>query len=92
MSKFLHVLLIVLMAVCTSNVSAQQFTDPGFEDWSGAKFADKEQPKYWNFSLFFSSSGKKQAYNQYSKSSAVRNPFSWEQKRECDSAQPPNRS
>lgn len=50
MSKFLHVLLIVLMAVCTSNVSAQQFTDPGFEDWSGAKFADKEQPKYWNFS------------------------------------------
>lgn len=38
------------MAVCTSNVSAQQFTDPGFEDWSGSKFADKEQPKYWNFS------------------------------------------
>lgn len=38
------------MAVCTSNVSAQQLPDPGFEDWSGAKFADKEQPKYWNFS------------------------------------------
>ncbi len=50
MSKFLHFLLVVLMAVCTSNVSAQQFTDPGFEDWSGAKFADAEQPKYWNFS------------------------------------------
>lgn len=50
MSKFLHVLLIVLMVVCTSNVSAQQFTDPGFEDWSGAKFDDKEQPKYWNYS------------------------------------------
>lgn len=50
MSKFLQFLLVILMAVCTSNVSAQQFTDPGFEDWSGAKFADKEQPKYWNFS------------------------------------------
>lgn len=50
MSKFLQFLLVVLMAVCTSNVSAQQFTDPGFEDWSGSKFADKEQPKYWNFS------------------------------------------
>ncbi len=50
MSKFLHFLLVVLMAVCTSNVSAQQFTDPGFEDWSGAKFDDKEQPKYWNYS------------------------------------------
>ena len=50
MSKFLQFLLVILMAVCTSNVSAQQFTDPGFEDWSGSKFADKEQPKYWNFS------------------------------------------
>ena len=50
MSKFLQFLLVILMAVCTSNVSAQQFTDPGFEDWSGAKFADMEQPKYWNFS------------------------------------------
>ena len=50
MSKFLQFLLVILMAVCTSNVSAQQFTDPGFEDWSGAKFADKEQPKYWNYS------------------------------------------
>ncbi len=50
MSKFLQFLLVILMAVCTSNVSAQQFTDPGFEDWSGSKFADKEQPKYWNYS------------------------------------------
>ena len=50
MSKFLQFLLVILMAVCTSNVSAQQFSDPGFEDWSGSKFADKEQPKYWNFS------------------------------------------
>ena len=50
MSKFLQFLLVILMAVCTSNVSAQQFTDPGFEDWSGSKFADMEQPKYWNYS------------------------------------------
>lgn len=50
MSKFLQFLLVILMAVCTSNVSAQQFTDPGFEDWSGSKFADNEQPKYWNYS------------------------------------------
>lgn len=50
MSKFLQFLLVILMVVCTSNVSAQQFTDPGFEDWSGAKFADNEQPKYWNYS------------------------------------------
>ena len=50
MSKFLQFLLVILMAVCTSNVSAQQFTDPGFEDWSGEEFASSEQPKYWNFS------------------------------------------
>lgn len=33
-------------------VAAQgfQFPDPGFEDWSGATFDGKEQPKYWHFS------------------------------------------
>ena len=29
---------------------AQQLPDSGFEDWSGAQFDSKEQPKYWNFS------------------------------------------
>lgn len=41
----------VAVAVMVSTaVSAQQFTDPGFEDWSGATFAGAEQPKYWNYS------------------------------------------
>ena len=29
---------------------AQQFPDPGFENWSGDKFDGNIQPKYWNFS------------------------------------------
>ena len=34
----------------TSMTFAQQLPDPGFEDWGGAQFDGKEQPKYWNFS------------------------------------------
>ena len=52
MSKFLHrVLVLFATAVMPLTMFAQyQLPDPGFEDWSGAKFDDKIQPKYWNFS------------------------------------------
>jgi len=30
--------------------NAQQFSDSGFEDWSGTQFDGNIQPKYWNFS------------------------------------------
>ncbi len=32
------------------SVFAQQLPDPSFEDWSGAAFDGKIQPKYWHFS------------------------------------------
>lgn len=43
-------LLILTCILTTFTVSAQQFTDPGFEDWSGDKFDGEIQPKYWNYS------------------------------------------
>ena len=49
MRKFIKSLAALLL-VCFSPVMAQQLPDPHFEDWSGAKFDNKEQPKYWNFS------------------------------------------
>ena len=33
-----------------STYAQYQFTDSGFEDWSGATFDGNIQPKYWNFS------------------------------------------
>ena len=49
MSKFLKSLA-ALLVVCVSPLMAQQLPDPGFENWSGAQFDSKEQPKYWNYS------------------------------------------
>ncbi len=37
----------LMMAV---GLQAQQLPDPSFEDWSGAAFDGKIQPKYWHFS------------------------------------------
>ena len=34
----------------TLSLNAQQLPDPGFEDWSGAKFDGNIQMKYWNAS------------------------------------------
>ena len=49
MSKFLKSLVAILL-LCSSPLMAQQFPDPGFENWSGDKFDGNIQPKYWNFS------------------------------------------
>ena len=52
MKKFYttFVAFIVLVFTGITSVSAQQVPNPGFEDWSGAKFDDKIQPKDWNVS------------------------------------------
>lgn len=51
MRKFLQGVLVCLGLGFGLGVgNAQQLPDPGFEDWSGAQFDGKEQPKYWNFS------------------------------------------
>lgn len=50
MRSFLQVVLVLLTSVLTVTAYAQQLPDPGFEDWSGAQFDGKEQPKYWNYS------------------------------------------
>ena len=52
MKKFYttFVAFIVLIFTGITSVSAQQVPNPGFEDWSGAKFDDKIQPKDWNVS------------------------------------------
>lgn len=51
MRKFLQGVLVCLGLSFGLGVgNAQQLPDPGFEDWSGAQFDGKEQPKYWNFS------------------------------------------
>ena len=52
MSKLYRLVLVCWMSLMTSVAFAQgeQFSDPGFEDWSGAEFAGNIQPKYWNFS------------------------------------------
>ncbi len=52
MKKFLHFnrLFTTLMVglLLGGSVFAQQFPDSGFEDWSGATFDGKIQPKYWH--------------------------------------------
>ena len=53
MSKLFKILLVCLAWMAmpfAAHADNYQFTDSGFEDWSGAKFDDKIQPKYWNFS------------------------------------------
>ena len=49
MKKFYttFVAFIVLIFTGITSVSAQQVPNPGFEDWSGAKFDGKIQPKDW---------------------------------------------
>lgn len=49
MRKF-YSLLLILLTVCVWPVAAQQFTDSGFEDWTGETFDGNIQPRYWNFS------------------------------------------
>ncbi len=36
--------------LCSFTMHAQQLPDPSFEDWSGAAFDGKIQPKHWHFS------------------------------------------
>ncbi|MBR3408615.1 MAG: hypothetical protein IKG86_07215 [Paludibacteraceae bacterium] len=51
MRKFLQAVLVCLGLGFGFGIGyAQQLPDPGFEDWTGAQFDGKEQPKYWNFS------------------------------------------
>lgn len=53
MSKLFKILLVCLAWMAmpfAAHADNYQFTDSGFEDWTGAKFDDKIQPKYWNFS------------------------------------------
>ena len=52
MKKFYttFVAFIVLIFTGITSVSAQQVPNPGFEDWSGAQFDGKIQPKDWNVS------------------------------------------
>ena len=37
-----------VLVMSTLSLNAQQLPDPGFEDWSGAKFDGNIQPKYWH--------------------------------------------
>ena len=46
--KNLLTILFIVLSVCSA--SAQQLPNPGFEDWSGAKFDEKIQPASWNAS------------------------------------------
>ena len=46
--KNLLTILFIVLSVCSA--SAQQLPNPGFEDWSGAKFDGKIQPASWNAS------------------------------------------
>lgn len=43
-------MMIFACAVTLAAVAQYQLPDPGFEDWSGATFANAIQPKYWNYS------------------------------------------
>lgn len=45
---FTKFMMAAVLVMCTLSVQAQQLPDPGFEDWSGAKFDGNIQPKYWN--------------------------------------------
>lgn len=51
MTKKFRVFLLFFTLLSVTNSYAQyQFPDPGFEDWSGAQFANSIQPKDWRFS------------------------------------------
>lgn len=45
---FTKFMMAAVLVMSTLSVYAQQLPDPGFEDWSGAKFDGNIQPKYWN--------------------------------------------
>lgn len=47
MKRIYSVVLFAILFCIASNVTAQQVPNPSFEDWSGPKFDDKEQPKDW---------------------------------------------
>ncbi len=51
MNKLFYVVFFCCLSLIYSSTYAQyQFTDSGFEDWSGATFDGNIQPKYWNYS------------------------------------------
>lgn len=45
---FTRFFMAVVLVMSTLSLNAQQLPDPGFEDWSGAKFDGNIQPKYWH--------------------------------------------
>ena len=45
-----HFLVCSLILLSSAFAFAQQVPNPGFEDWSGAKFDGKIQPASWNVS------------------------------------------
>ncbi len=45
---FTRFLTIAVLVMSTLSLNAQQLPDPGFEDWSGAKFDGNIQPKSWH--------------------------------------------
>ena len=47
MKRIYSVVLFAILFCIASNVTAQQVPNPSFEDWSGPKFDDQEQPKDW---------------------------------------------
>ena len=47
---FTRFLTMAVLVMSTLSLNAQQLPDPGFEDWSGAKFDGNIQMKYWNAS------------------------------------------
>ena len=47
MKKLYSAVLLSILFCIASNVTAQQVPNPSFEDWSGAKFDGKDQPKDW---------------------------------------------
>lgn len=49
MKKF-NCFIFMILATCVLSVHAQQLPNSGFEDWSGAKFDNKEQPASWHAS------------------------------------------
>ena len=45
---FTSIFTMAVLLLSTLSLNAQQLPDPGFEDWSGAKFDGNIQPKYWH--------------------------------------------